>query len=314
MGIAFKADYTVTFIALKPAFLLPCGSDYCGEVTVADIGVAPIDFDFKTTQKPIFQKRRHNSHKGDYGTALLICGSYGMAGAAILAAKAALRSGLGIAKCVIDERIYQAFTASVPEAVCVPIKENENTDIKVLTEKCSALLFGCGSGTSENARKTLENVLKFSDIPIVLDADGINLLCSNIELLKKSKVPVIITPHPGEMARLCGKSVKEIEQNRIEISKNFATEYGCTLVLKGANTIIAENNGNISFNTTGHPGMATGGSGDVLAGITVSLLAQGFSPEFAAKSAVYLHGLAGDKAAAKRSCHALIPSDIIEEL
>ena len=314
MGEAFKADFTITFIALKPAFLLPDGSNYCGEVVVADIGVKPIDFAYKTIEAPIFPKRKHNSHKGDYGTALLICGSYGMAGAAILAAKGALRSGLGIAKCVLDERIYFPFTSALPEAVCIPKNINERIDIKELTQKCDALLFGCGSGTSEQMQNVLNEIIKTSEIPVVLDADGINLLSHNIELLKESKAPIIITPHTGEMARLCKKSVTEIEQNRINTAKDFAVYYGCVVVLKGANTIIAEPNGNISFNTTGNPGMATGGSGDVLAGITVSLLAQGLSPEAAAKAAVYLHGAAGDKAAEKRSLHALLPSDIIDEL
>lgn len=314
LGTAFSADFTVTFIALKPCFMLPDGSDFCGEVVVADIGVKPANFTFQTIEAPLFQKRRHNSHKGTYGTALLICGSYGMAGAAILASKGALRSGLGIAKCVIDDRIYQAFTQAIPEAVCVPIKETDDIDVLSLTQKSNALLFGCGSGCNERTRKILKDILELCEIPVVLDADGINALCGSIELLKKSKAPIIITPHPGEMARLCGLSVEEIEQNRVETARNFAKECGCTVVLKGANTIVAEAYGTVSFNTTGNPGMATGGSGDVLAGITVSLLAQGFSPADAAKAAVYLHGNAGDKAAARKSQHALLPTDIIEEL
>lgn len=314
LGIAFKADITVTFIALKPCFLLPEGSDYCGEVIVTDIGVNPIGFAYKTIEKPVFPKRRHNSHKGDYGTALLICGSYGMAGAAILAAKAALRSGLGIAKCVIEESIYQAFTCAIPEAVCIPVKENSVPDIPSLTEKSTALLFGCGSSKNEKTAEMLKNILSFCKIPIVLDADGINMLCDCIELLRKSKAPIIITPHPAEMARLCNKTVKEVEENRVETAKNFAQKHGCIVILKGANTIVALPDGNISFNTTGNPGMATGGSGDVLAGITVSLLAQGLPPADAAKAAVFLHGKAADKAVIRRSQHSIIPSDIIDEL
>lgn len=314
LGTAFKADFTITFIALKPCFLLPEGSDYCGEVFVADIGVTPCGYTFNTIEKPIFQKRRHNSHKGDYGTALLLCGSYGMAGAAILATKAALRSGLGIAKCVIDQRIYQAFTCSIPEAICQPVTDSDNINILNLTEKCDALLFGCGSPQNEKSKAILENIINFCEIPIVLDAGGINMLSHSIKLLKKSKAPIIITPHPAEMARLCNLSVAQIEQNRVEISRNFSKEFGCIVVLKGANTIVAEPNGNISFNITGNPGMATGGSGDVLSGIIVSLLAQGLSPLDAAKAAVFLHGNAANKAAALRSRHALLPTDIINEL
>jgi len=318
---AVKADLTVTFIALKPCFVLPDGSDYCGEVVVADIGVVPKEGGYWVIGKPEFNKRRHNSHKGTYGTAVLITGSYGMAGAAILAAKSALRSGLGIAKCVLCQSIYAPFTAAVPEAVCLPKKQKESgildssdINIKELTENASALLFGCGVGKGQDIRNILEDIIKNSDVPVVLDADGINALADGIDILKEAEVPLIITPHPGEMARLCGKSVKEIESDRINIARQFAMEYGCTLVLKGANTIVAHKNGEIYFNITGNPGMATGGSGDVLSGIIVSLLAQGYSPEFSARSGVYLHGAAADKAAGKRSEHALIPSDIIEEL
>ena len=131
---------------------------------------------------------------------------------------------------------------------------------------------------------------------------------------EKSKAPIILTPHPGEMARLCSATVREVEENRVEIARDFAVKYGCVLVLKGANTVVATPSGELYFNMTGNPGMSTGGSGDVLAGITVSLLAQGFSTEEAAKAAVYLHGEAGDKAAARRGERAMLPSDLIEEL
>ena len=314
-----KADLTLTFIAPKPCFYLPEGSDFCGEITVLDIGVNPVSYTYKAIEKPSFQKRRHNSHKGTYGTALLICGSYGMAGAAMLSAKAALRSGAGIVKCVLPESIYFPFTSFLPEAVCVPLKDENgqlpyNLDVDKLSEKTNALLFGCGVGVSDNCFSALKNVITKAKIPCVIDADGINLLSSCIELLKESKAPIIITPHPAEMARLCKKSVTEIEKDRISVALEFAKDYGVTVVLKGADTIIATSEGEISFCTIGNPGMATAGSGDVLAGIIVSLLAQGFAPEEAAKSGVYLHASAGDKAAKKRSQHALIATDIIEEL
>lgn len=321
LGGCFKADLTVTFIALKPCLVLPIGSDYCGKRVVADIGVEPVNGGYEVNQKPIFEKRRHNSHKGDFGTAVMICGSYGMAGAAILAAKAALKSGLGIAKCVVCDGIYSPLTASVPEAVCVPVKQTENgvlnadlIDVKSICEKANALLFGCGVKVDYETEKVLKSILSECEIPCVIDADGINLLSSCIELLKNSKAPVIITPHPGEMARLVKKSVKEVEENRIYYAKYVATKYGCTVVLKGADTIIASSSGEITFNLNGNPGMATGGSGDVLAGITVSMLAQGFEPYTAAKYAVYIHGNAGDSAAMKTGEISLLPSDIISEL
>ena len=316
LGAAFCADLTVTFIALKPCFVLPEGSDYCGEVLVADIGVKPIGSTFSTTQKPKFKKRRHNSHKGTYGTALLFCGSYGYAGAAVLAARAALRSGVGIAKAVLSESIYAPFTAAVPEAVCVPIKQNGTADlnIKALLNKADAVLAGSGSGNNDETEYLVKELFKTAEIPIVIDADGINVIANSIDIIKNTKAPVILTPHPGEMARLLGVTAKEVEADRVSIARGFAKEYGCILVLKGANTIIALPNGEITFNLTGNPGMACGGSGDVLSGITVSLLAQGFSPESAAKYAVYLHGEAGDKAALRRGERAMLPTDIIEEL
>ncbi len=318
---AVNADLTVTFIALKPCFVLPEGSDFCGEVIVADIDVEPIDYCFETIEKPTFPKRLHNSHKGTYGTALIITGSYGMAGAAMLSSKAALRSGVGIAKCVLCESIYPAFTSYLPEAVCIPTKQTQNgtldcnfVDIQNLSCKANAILFGCGVGTDSSTKKILNNIIKQSNVPTVIDADGINCLSENIELLKESKAPIILTPHPAEMARLCNTTVDNVEHNRIAIAKNFAENNNCTVILKGANTVTAFADGKIFVNICGNSGMATGGSGDVLAGVIVSLLAQGFDIQFAVNAAVYLHSHAGDKAALKRGMHATLPSDIIEEL
>lgn len=320
-GEAIIADLTLTFIALKPCFVLPQGSDHCGKVEVLDIGVKPIDYSYGIIEKPVFEKRRHNSHKGTYGTALLICGSYGMAGAAMLAAKATLRSGAGLAKCVIPQSIYAPFTAFIPEAVCLPLKESKNGVLKfnqtALTKQidsADAILCGCGLGKGRDITKTLKFLIENSAKPLIIDADGINSITDCIEILKNSKAQIILTPHPGEMARLCKKSVAEIESDRVYYAKTFATENNCTLVLKGSNTIVAEKDGSISFSINGNPGMATGGSGDVLSGIMVSLAAQGLPAETAAKYAVYLHAAAGDKAAAEKGQHALLPSDIIEKL
>lgn len=321
LGTAVNAHLTVTFIALKPCFVLPDGSDYCGETVVADIGAPPVGYSFLTTEKPIFKKRRHNSHKGTFGTGLMLCGSYGMAGAAVLAARAAARSGIGIVKAVLCDNIYYPFTVSVPEAVCVPVKPNnkgtlcpDNLNLAELLKGCSGVLIGCGMGNNEDTAWLVKELLETSEIPIVIDADGINALLNSIDIIKKSKAPVILTPHPGEMARLCSLTVREVEENRIEVAQDFAVKYGCVLVLKGANTIVATPAGEVYFNMTGNPGMSTGGSGDALAGITLSLLAQGFNAEDAAKAAVYLHGEAGDKATAKHGERGMLPTDLIEEL
>ena len=321
LSCAFMADLTVTFIALKPCFMLPLGSDYCGEVIVSDIGVKPCDYSFLTNEKPNLKKRTHNSHKGTFGTALLICGSYGMAGAAILSAKAALKTGVGIVKCILCKGIYSPFTCSIPEAVCIPFRQNNKGTLKYSKKllnnslvSCNAVLIGCGMGKSRDAKKILKYIILNSKTPIVIDADGINNLCTNIELLRKSKAPIIITPHPAEMGRLINLSAEKVEQNRLQIAKDFAKQYNCIVVLKGANTIIALPNGEIIVNINGNAGMATAGSGDVLAGIIVSLLAQGYTSEFSAKSAVYIHSQSGDTAALIKGENALIASDIIDML
>ena len=179
---------------------------------------------------------------------------------------------------------------------------------------CSAALIGCGLGNNGDTAKIVRKLCEISEIPLIIDADGINALRYSIDIIKKSKAPIILTPHPGEMARLCSLNVSEVEENRVEIARDFAVKHGCVLVLKGADTIIAEPTGELYFNLTGNPGMSTGGSGDTLAGIILSLLAQGFSAGEAARAAVYLHGEAGDKAAAKHGERAMLPSDLIEEL
>lgn len=320
LGTCVNADLTVTFIALKPCYVLPPATDYCGRVVVADIGIPVNDYAFETIEEPIFPKRKHNSHKGTFGTALLFCGSYGMLGAAILSAKACLKSGVGIAKCVLPKSVYKPFTVAVPEAVCVPVNQTLNgsfsslVNVKKIAQKANAILFGCGVKNNKSIKKLLKKVILNANVPLVIDADGINALSKNIELLKKTNAPIILTPHPAEMARLCGKTTKKVESDRINTAINFAKEYNCYLVLKGANTIVCTPNSQIFFNTNGNPGLSTGGSGDVLAGIIVSYLAQGMPVIDALKSAVYIHGETADKMASVLGEAALLPSDIIEAL
>lgn len=320
-GRAFFADLTITFIAMKSCLLLPPALDYAGEITVADIDVSTPDYSYLTVNKPIFKKRLKGSHKGSFGTALIIAGSYGMCGAEILATTAALRSGVGIAKAVVCDKNYSAFCVAVPEAVTVPVETDSTGSFNLsaeklekLYEKADALLLGCGMGQSFSAKQTIVSTLKTAKIPIVLDADGINAVSFDINILRGIKAPVIITPHPAEMARLIGCSVKEVEANRIDCAKSFAADTGCITVLKGANTIIASPDGRIFFNIIGNNGLATGGSGDVLSGILVSLLAQGYSPLNAALAGVWLHSAAADKAAEKISKASMLPRDIIAEL
>ena len=320
MGTAFSADLTVTFLALKPCFVLPDGSEKAGEVVVAGIGIEPVEYDYLTTEEPIFAPRPVNSNKGTFGTGVSFCGSYGMAGAAILAAKAALRSGIGLLRAVLCDPIYPAFTTAVPEVVCLPVRPSSrgtftpDMDFRHILSGATAVLFGCGCGNDENIKMTLPRLLSVVEVPVVIDADGINALAGRIDIIRGCKVPLILTPHPGEMARLTGRTVDEIQADRIKVSRDFAMQNRCIIVLKGAHTVIASPEGEIAVNMTGNPGMAKGGSGDVLSGIMLALLAQGKPPFEAAKAAVYLHGKAGDDAAAHRSERAMLPSDMIEEL
>ncbi|MGN1320374.1 MAG: NAD(P)H-hydrate dehydratase [Acutalibacteraceae bacterium] len=318
---AFKADLTLTFTAYKLCQLLPQTSEYCGETLVLDIGLPIDDYACLIIDKPALHLRPRNSHKGTYGTALLFCGSYGMCGAEILSAKAALRSGVGIVKALVCDKNYSAFTASVPEAVTIPVPTSESGapivyDRTILSAISSskALLIGCGLGRSDETVKLVKRTLEITNIPTVIDADGINALIGSINLISKIKAPVILTPHPAEMARLCDTTTDVIEANRVKFSKKFAVENNCILVLKGTNTIVASQKGEIFFNTTGNNGLSKGGSGDVLSGMIVSRLAQGYDPLEAVLNSVWLHGAVADELAKNTAQRAILPTDIIEGL
>ena len=276
------------------------------------------------TDKNIVKKavapRPDDAHKGTMGTLLSICGSYGMAGAGILSGTAALRSGLGLLKCALPKSIYPILAARLPESVYLPLEENPDGRMSALNlpylleQKSDAVLLGCGLSVCDDTKAIVEGFIRGCEKPMVLDADALNCISDNSAILKDAKSPVIITPHPMEMARLCGVTAYEINKNREKTAREFAARYGVITVLKGAGTIIASPDGKARINMTGNSGMATGGSGDVLAGICASLLAQGKSPFDCACTSVYLHGLAGDFAAKRLGKISMLPSDIIDEL
>lgn len=271
-------------------------------------------YENKIIEKPLICPRDKASHKGTFGTALLVCGSYGMAGAAVLAASAALRGGVGKLKLAVHKSIYGICAQALPEAVFIPISRCFKKDILKHLGGADSILFGCGVGTHKDTLKRLEFIIKNSKCPVVIDADGINLLSQNIDILKQAKTPIILTPHPKEMSRLCGKGVDEINGSRIKTASDFAVEHGVYIVLKGNQTVVAAPDGRISINPTGNAGMATGGSGDVLAGIMAALIAYNTDIFSTICAAVYIHGAAGDNAADKLSQTAMLPSDIIKEL
>ena len=331
-GGCFSAHYTVTFTAMKPLHVLYPSIDFCGKITVADIGIpdsivqqftyAMVTTDEFLARHPL-RSRNRSAHKGTNGTLLSVCGSYGMAGAAVMSGMAALRSGVGILKCAVPKSIYPITANALTEAVFMPLEENDQGTLNAdegstiqfeIMERASAVLIGCGLGTNDDTKRLVSNIISSSTKPIVLDADGINSIVDNIDILRTAMVPVILTPHPGEMARLVGTTALKVQTDRCRTAQNFAMDYGVTVVLKGADTIIALPDGNVYVNLTGNNGMARGGSGDVLAGILASFLAQGMSHDEAAINAVYYHGLAGDRCAKKYSARAMLPRDIIEEL
>ena len=277
--------------------------------------------DRNIVKKAVFD-RPDDANKGTLGSLLCICGCFGMAGAAIMAGKAALRCGLGLLKTALPKSIYPIAAGAIFESVFFPLEETpdgkiskNNIDFLLCeAEKTSAVLIGCGLSVCDDSEELVNSFIENCAKPLVLDADALNCVAKNPDILKKAKAPIIITPHPGEMARLVKSTPKAVNENRAEIATDFAKEYGVVTVLKGAGTIIASPEGRVMINRTGNSGMATGGSGDVLAGMTGSLLAQGANPFAAAAAAVYLHGLAGDIAAEKLGRISMLPTDLINEI
>ena len=278
----------------------------------------------KETDRLLFNKavfnRPDDSNKGTLGSLLCICGSYGMAGAAIMAGKAALRCGIGLLKIAVPKSIYPVCTTNILESVYYPLEEtsngvisSKNTDFLLeMCEKSSAIVIGCGLSVCDDTKNLVQSVITNCEKPLVIDADALNCICNKPEILKNLKAPAIITPHPGEMARLLHSTPKTVNLNRENTAIDFAKKFGVVTVLKGAGTIIASPDGEVYINHTGNSGMATGGSGDVLSGIIGSLLAQGASPINAAAAGVFLHGTIGDLAAEKLGKISMLPTDMID--
>lgn len=278
----------------------------------------------KETDRLLFNKavfnRPDDSNKGTLGSLLCICGSYGMAGAAIMAGKAALRCGIGLLKIAVPKSIYPVCATNILESVYYPLEEtsngvisSKNTDFLLeMCEKSSAVVIGCGLSVCDDTKNLVQSVITNCEKPLVIDADALNCICNKPEILKNLKAPAIITPHPGEMARLLHSTPKTVNSNRENTAIDFAKKFGVVTVLKGAGTIIASPDGEVYINHTGNSGMATGGSGDVLSGIIGSLLAQGASPINAAAAGVFLHGTIGDLAAEKLGKISILPTDMID--
>ncbi len=289
--------------------------------TVGDISPINITEEYVRAHLP---ERPADANKGTFGTAGLIAGSYGMAGAAILSARAAIRSGVGIARLIIPESIYPVAAAAIPEAVFrfLPQKDGKfdggaadvTKIIDTATDGCRAVMLGCGIGISDGTKALVKTVLSTVKKPLVLDADGINVAVDCIDIIRKRGADTVITPHPGEAARLLGVTAAEIQSARRSAAKELAEMTGAVTLLKGQNTLIAVPHGDMYVCRKGNSGMATAGSGDVLSGIITALICQGLSAEHAAVCGAYIHACAGNIAANKFSQTAMCAGDIINSL
>ncbi|RFS14492.1 NAD(P)H-hydrate dehydratase [Emticicia sp. C21] len=317
-----KATHTISFQSPKLAFVLPQNADFVGDWTIVNIGLnegfiqslkSQYVYTDGETAKALIKPRNKFANKGNFGHALMIAGSYGMIGAAVLSTKACLRSGVGKVTVYAPGCGYEILQTSVPEAMCLPNKSTDVLEELPKLESYQAIGIGCGIGTKPETVGLVEQLLKKIEVPIVIDADALNIIASDKKLLKLIPKGVILTPHPKEFQRLIGKKW-ENDYEKLDILSQFATEYKCIVCLKGAFTAVALPDGTIHFNSTGNAGMAKGGSGDVLTGMILALLAQGYTSEEAAILGVYEHGLAGDRAAQLKGTTSMVASDIIESI
>lgn len=316
-----KANHTLSFQFPKLAFMFPENERYTGEWTLLPIGLhpeavthtpSPFNYLGAGDISAIIKKPSRFAHKGTFGHGLLIGGSKGKMGSIVLASSAALRTGAGLVTCQIPSCGNIILQTAVPEVmtVCDPAEEH----ITLLNEKGNydAVAVGPGLGTHPDTQKAFISFIEKCSKPLVIDADGLNILALNRDCLKRIPEGTVLTPHPGEFERLAGKTSSGYERLLRQI--DMARDLKCIIVLKGANTSVATPDGQVYFNSTGNPGMATAGSGDTLTGMILAFLAQGYTPGDAARAGVFLHGLAGDLAARSNSERSLIASDIIKHI
>lgn len=320
-GAVVHASYTLTLQMPKMAMMMPENEAFTGQMHVVPIGLHPhflntveTDHNYIDSMNPIIHgpPRKRFAHKGSYGHVLLMAGSYGKTGACVLAARACLRAGAGLATAFVPKSSYQIVQSAVPECMVETASDKDAIGDLPDLDKYTVLAAGPGLGQEGKTQKMIKNLLQKAMVPLVLDADALNIIAHNTIWMLKIPEGTILTPHPGEFDRLAGHSKSHFE--RVEKAVQMATQYKLYIVLKGAHTAICTPEGKVWFNSTGNPGMATGGSGDVLTGIIAGLLAQGYSRLSAACRGVFLHGLAGDLAAKENGMEAMLASHIIQKL
>ncbi len=331
LGATIQAEVTVTLGYPKTGQVVHPGVVYCGDLVVADIGIhqeavaevkPSVELLDPADMVWLLPGRAEDTHKGSYGHLLVMAGSRGKTGAAVLACRGAMRVGTGLTTLAaprgLNDILAGAMAEPMTEALGEPGAEQwpavAEADWRALAERKSAVLFGPGVGVHASTQKTLDTLLEHCSLPLLIDADGLNNLAVDVSRLREARVPPVLTPHPGEMSRLTGLDTAEVNGDRVGIARAFAADHRCHLVLKGARTVMAAPDGRVSINPTGNPGMATGGMGDVLSGIVAGFLAQGLAPEDAVRLGVYLHGRTGDRVAEDRGMVGLIASDLVDEL
>lgn len=322
LGISFKADYTVTFQAEKIGHVIYPGKDYCGEIITKDIGISEIYFENNSDVAVIYDKedykkllpiRTENSHKGTYGKLLVIAGCKGMSGAAYMNALSAYMSGAGLVQIYTAEENRIILQSLLPEAIITTYENYDEKQLLHLIRWSDAICIGSGLGLSEVSRKILKTVISESDVPCVIDADGLNILGEHLWYLDKRKNnQFILTPHMKEMSRLTGVSIGTIIKDRKKIIEEFTTKYQFTCVLKDSKTFIKTFNERIVINTSGNSSMAKAGSGDVLAGIIAGILVQNKSCSNSAVLGTYIHGKCGDVARSEIGSYSVMARDLIK--
>ncbi|MDH3721260.1 MAG: NAD(P)H-hydrate dehydratase [Desulfobacteraceae bacterium] len=330
-GTCVRADATATFAFAKTGHYLFPGADYTGNLKIIDIGVPPyIANDVAPLQylltpeliRTVFYPRPSDAHKGHTGHLLVIAGSPGKTGAAAMTATSAMRAGAGLVTLgipvglnpVLEAQVVEAMTDPLPETIKGILGEASFNRIMDLLSDKKCLAIGPGIGTAPETKMLFKNLLQENTKPVVIDADGLNILADHTEILKDLDTPVVLTPHPGEMARLIRTTTADVQKDRIKCARDFAEKFNIHVVLKGAGTVVAHPDGRVFINPTGNPGMASGGMGDVLTGVIAGFIAQGHSPELAAHAGVYLHGATADSLVKNKGPFGYLATDVMNTL
>ena len=328
LGISIRADSTVTFAYPKLGLLIYPGSDSVGKLETIDISIPKYLIDQENIHdhlidepevKSFLLPRDVNSHKGDFGHLLVVAGALGKTGAASLTCEGAMRTGAGLVTLAIPESLNPIMECKLTEVMTEPVSEGKPgflgieafEKIMEVADNKSALALGPGISTEDETIDLVHKIVQEVDIPLIIDADGLNAIANDVDILKRATAPIVLTPHPGEMARLMKTSTREVQNDRIGTARKFAAKWNVCLVLKGHKSIVSDPAGNIDINPSGNPGMAAGGMGDVLTGMLAGLLAQGLDMVDAAQLAVFVHGLAADRITCERGERGLLATEVL---